>query len=205
MTIALVSLLSVTATVPAVSAHGAAAAGEQQESRVTPAQPPDSEAEEIRRRVAVRQKVSITDDQGRQFEGQIGTLSADHLTVVSRRDSTDIRYGSIVRIDRPRDGLGNGTLWGFGIGAGVGLAALIGEELRTCEHTGFVFSCGNPSAAAYLVIPLMTGGIGAAIGVGIDAAIRREPNIYRRGGIPRVTVMPTLGRGLAGAAVALSW
>jgi hypothetical protein len=204
VTLALGSLPSITATASAASARGAAAAGEPQESLATPPQPPNSEAEEIRRLVAVGQKVSITDDQGRQLEGKIGTLSADRVTIVSRRDSTDIPYGSIVRIDRPRDGLGNGALWGFGIGAGVGLAALIDEALRDCEPAGF-FSCGDPTAAAYVVIPLMTGGIGAAIGVGIDAAIRREPNIYRRGDTPRVRVIPTLGRGRTGAAVALSW
>jgi hypothetical protein len=49
--------------------------------------------------------VSITDDQGRQEEGRISTLSADRLTLVSRRDSTDVPYDRIVRVDRPRDGL----------------------------------------------------------------------------------------------------
>ena len=190
--------------VPELSARGPAAADEQQESPATPAQPSHNEAEEIRRLVAVGQKVLITDDQGRQLDGQIGTLSADRLTVLSRRASSDIQYANIVRIDRPRDGLGNGALWGFGIGAGLGLAAVIDEEFGECEPAGF-FSCGDPPAAAYLVFPLITGGIGAAIGVGIDAVIRREPNIYRRGATRRVSVMPMLGRGRTGAAVALSW
>ena len=204
MTLALVTMLSMIATVPAGSARGPAAAGEQQESSATPAQKPHNEPEEIRRLVAVGQKVLITDDNGRQVEGKIGTLSADRLTVVSRRDTSDVQYASIVRIDRPRDGLGNGALWGFAIGAGVGLAGVIDEEFGECEPAGF-FSCGDPQAAAYLVFPLITGGVGAAIGVGIDAAIRREPNIYRRGDIARVSVIPTLGRELRRVTVAVSW
>ena len=203
-TLTLTSLLSITAMVSAVSAHGQATAGEQQESRATAAPPSRNQAEEIRRLVAVGQKVLITDDQGRELNGKIGALSADRLSVVSRRDSRDIPYTSIVRIDRQRDSLGNGALWGFGIGAGVGLASVIDEEFGECEPAGF-FGCGDPQAAAYLVFPLITGGIGTAIGVGIDAAIRRDPNIYRRGDTARVSVMPKLGRGFTGGAVALRW
>jgi hypothetical protein len=124
--------------------------------------------------------------------------------VISRRATSEVDFASIVRIDRPRDGLGNGALWGLGIGAVVGLAGLIAEESGECEPVGF-FGCSDPQTGAYVVIPLVFGGIGAAIGVGIDAAIRREPNIYRRGTTARVRVMPTLGRGRSGVAVALSW
>lgn len=204
MTLALVTLLPMTVTVAAVAARGPAGAAEQQDPGATAPQPRHDEAEEIRGLVAIGQKVLITDDHGRQVEGRIGTLSADRLTIVSRRDTSDVQYASIVRIDRPRDGLGNGALWGFGIGAGVGLAAVIDEEFGECEPAGF-FSCGDPEPAAYFVFPLITGGIGAAIGAGIDAAIRREPNIYRRGAAPRVSVMPTLGRDLRRVTVALSW
>jgi hypothetical protein len=202
VTLVLVCLLSMAANISALSASGATAAMEPQQASTAPMQPPSREAEEIRGLVAVGQNVWITDDQGRHVEGRIGTFGLDRLTVVSGRDSTELPYGSILRIDSPKDGLGNGALRGLGIGAGVGLAWIIAEDSRECDPAEF-FQCGDVMAAAYVVIPLMTGGIGAAIGVLIDAATRREQNIYQRG--PRVGVIPTLDRGRTGAAVALSW
>ena len=203
MTLALVIVLSMTGTAPAAPARSAFAPGGQ-EQETTPPAPPSESNTEIRRLLSEGQGVVITDDQGRQVEGTIGTLSSDRLTLVSRNASDDFRYASIVRIDRPRDGLGNGALWGFGIGAGWALAGLIAEEHRECDDFGF-FSCSGPSAGAYVAFPLMVGGLGAAIGVGIDAAIRREPNIYRRSSATRVSVVPTLGYRRRGVAVALSW
>ena len=202
--VTLVASLALTAAVAATPARTAAPPAIRQASPAAATQAPTAEAEEIRRRVRVGQKVSITDDQGRQVEGRISTLSADGLTLVSRRDSTDIPYDRIVRVDRPRDGLGNGAVWGLGVGAASGFLALLAEENRECEP-GF-FSCGDPEPKHYLVIPLMTGGLGAAIGVGVDALIRREPNIYRRGsGTARLLVRPAFGRGIKAAVVSVSW
>jgi len=115
--VTLVASLALTAAVAATPARTAAPPAIRQASPADATQAPTAEAEEIRRRVRVGQKVSITDDQGRQVEGRISTLSADGLTLVSRRDSTDIPYDRIVRVDRPRDGLGNGAVWGLGVGA----------------------------------------------------------------------------------------
>lgn len=176
----------------------------QEDSPAAAAPAPRAESEEIRRRVKVGQKVTITDDGGRQLEGRIGALGPDRLSVASRTDVTELAYERIMRIDRPHDGLGNGALWGFGVGAGLGLAMVLAEEVAECDPAVF-FSCGDPHPVAYLLVPGITGGLGAAIGVAVDALIRRERNIYRRGGTPDVRVLPRFGRGTAGAALSVTW
>jgi hypothetical protein len=159
--------------------------------------------DEIRTNVKEGQRVSITDDQGREFTGRIEQLSPGELELLSSRAAVKIPYDSIVKIDRPHDGLGNGARWGFFVGAVVGFAALALEDARACEP-GVWFDCSDPSAAGYAIVAGITGGLGTAIGVGIDALIHRDPTIYRRGG-RRVTVSPAVRRGYVGAVVQASW
>lgn len=163
-----------------------------------------TERDEIRRLVKIGQKVTITDDGGRQLEGRIGALGPDRLSVASRTDVTELAYERIVRIDRPHDGLGNGALWGFGVGAGLGLALVVAEEVAECDPAVF-FSCGDPHPVAYVLAPAIIGGLGAAVGVAVDALVRREPSIYRRGSTTGIRVLPTFGRGAAGVALSVRW
>src|SRR5687768_3771052 len=71
----------------------------------------------IQGRVKDGQKVSITDSQGKQTTGRIRTLAADGLHVLEDGKTTAVPYDQIIRIDHPRDGLGNGALIGLGAGA----------------------------------------------------------------------------------------
>ena len=159
-----------------------------------------SDADRIRQRVKEGQKVRITDDQGREWHGRIGTLTPDSLTVVTDdRERKDLPYGTILRIDRPHDSLANGALIGFASGAALGLGVVIGEESNDCEP-GVFFSCGEPTGGAYVAGPLVFGGLGAAVGVGIDALIRKDPRLFQRTGPARVTLAPAVGR-----VSALSW
>jgi hypothetical protein len=48
-----------------------------------------------------------------------------------------------------------------------------------------------------VVIPPVLGAIGAGIGVAIDALIRRDPTLFRRGD-SRVMLAPSLGGGVRG-------
>ena len=163
-----------------------------------------ADAEEIQRVVKAGHKVSILDDQGREVTGRIGELKADALTVLVGGDRTDVPYNRILRIDRPHDGLANGALIGFGVGAALGFAAVLSEETNDCDPSAF-FGCGDPTGAAYIVAPLFVGGIGAGVGVAVDAMIRRDRKLYRRPGANAISVSPALGRGRRGIAVAVSW
>lgn len=163
-----------------------------------------TEGADIRTRVKEGQKVSITDTQGQEFNGKIGSMTPEGLSILGGRSRADIPYSQIVRIDRPHDGLANGALIGFGIGAGFGFLALAAEDARACDP-GVWFDCSDPNAGGYAAVTLIAGGLGAALGVGIDALIRRDRGIYRRGAGTRMTLAPALTRGVRGAVVGVSW
>jgi ribosome maturation factor RimP len=58
-----------------------------------------TEADDIRTRVKERQKVSITDDQGREVNGRITTIAGDTLTLTpDRAPRVVVPYAQIVRI-----------------------------------------------------------------------------------------------------------
>lgn len=158
-----------------------------------------TDADEIRRRVKEGQKIVILDDQGRKLTGRIGGLGADALMLDMRGGRSDVPYNRILRIDRPHDGFSNGALIGLGTGAALGL---VGALAAAMDDSGW----GSPDPADVArTAPLVLGGIGAVIGLGLDAAIRHEPNLYSREGGTRVSVSPALGRGRQGVAVSVSW
>src|SRR5262245_20878089 len=70
--------------------------------------------------------VRVTDNTGREYRGPITELTGSSLALLvggSRRDLLEADVTLIRR--RRRDSLANGLLWGFGIGAGLGVAALL--------------------------------------------------------------------------------
>ena len=155
-----------------------------------------TDADSIRALVKDGQKVVITDDQGRVIRGQISSLRADGLQLVADGQTTDVSYPDIVRIDRPPDRVRDGALNGFLVGAGFGVISM---ALDDCEESFF----GCPGAGEYAIVALITGGLGSAIGLGIDALIRRDREIYRRG--VRTTLAPVVAPGLRAARVSISW
>jgi hypothetical protein len=165
---------------------------------------PPSDADVIRKRVKEGQKVRVTDDQGREWQGRIEALAPDNLVLLTKdRQRRDVPYAAVLRIDRPQDTLANGALIGFVSGAIYGLLAVVAEANADCEPAGF-FGCGDPTAAAYVLIPAILGGIGSGIGVGIDALIRRDPTLFRRGESP-VVLAPSLGPGVRGLRLSVRW
>jgi hypothetical protein len=162
-------------------------------------------ADDIRGRVKERQKVVITDAQGRELNGRIIQMTDSFLTVQQKDDTVDISYSDIVAIDRPRDRLGNGALVGLAVGAAIGGA--LGSSDASPESAspfcgmGILDDCGEHSVAAPVIA---TGILGMLIGVSVDALIRHDRHIYRRS-TTRLQVAPRLSRRGAGALVALSW
>ena len=178
------------------------AAGQEKPPAAQTAGPSDADA--IRQRVKEGQKVRITDEQGREWQGRIDALTPDNLVLLTKdRQRRDVPYGVILRIDRPRDTLANGALIGFISGAVFGLLAVAAEENSDCEP-GVFLSCGDPTAAAYVLLPAILGGAGAGIGIGIDALVRRDPTLFRRGD-SRVMLAPSLGRGVRGLSLSVRW
>ncbi|MFO7692440.1 MAG: hypothetical protein R6V57_05085, partial [Vicinamibacterales bacterium] len=101
----------------------------------------------------------VTDAQGREVKGRIAALGADAITLEGG-DSRTFASPDVTTIKvRRNDSLGNGALIGLGVGGlGIGLACLA----TTAE---------GPDQDWCLLAAVAYGGIGAAIGVGIDAMI----------------------------------
>jgi hypothetical protein len=163
-----------------------------------------TDGENIRTRVKDGQQVSVTDESGQVFNGTIGAITADGLSIQADGKSADVRFDRIVRIDRPNDGLANGALIGLGAGAAIGLAALAAEDHRDCDPMAF-YDCSDPTAGGYVAVTLLGAGLGTAIGVGVDALIHHKREIYRRGGGTHVTAAPAFGHGVRGAMVSVTW
>ena len=162
-----------------------------------------ADLERIQAGIRNGQKVIITDEDGHEVAGRIDSIDADSIRIDTKGQATDVPYGRILRIDRPPDTLANGALIGLGAGALFGLLSLAVEDASRCDSSAF-FACADPTLLGYVVIPAFTGGLGAAIGVGIDALIRRDREIYRRGAV-RTSAAPVLGPGIRGAALSVSW
>jgi len=163
-----------------------------------------SEADAIRRRVKEGQKVRVTDDQGREWQGRIEEFAPDNLVLRTKdRQQHGVPYAAILRIDRPHDTLANGARIGFASGVFLGLLAVIAEANADCNPGAFL-DCGDPTAAAYAVIPAILGGAGAGIGIGIDALVRRDPTLFRRCD-SRVMLGPSLGRGVRSVTLLVRW
>ena len=129
--------------------------------------------------------ISVTDNTGREFKGQIASLSSSSLALLvegGRRDLTEVEITTI-RQDR-QDSLGNGAKWGLGIGAGLGLAA------------GVAIASGDGNASALIpILALVYGGLGAGVGAGLDALILSNQIIYYKpSNSARLTVSPLVTR-----------
>jgi hypothetical protein len=155
-------------------------------------------ADDMRARLKEGQKVTVIDVGGQQIQGRITDLGSDAMTLASGRQRLRVPYADVVRIVRP-DGLKNGALAGLAIGVGVGLAAT--HDFR-CRQDQF---CGNPNPGSYVAGSALGGGIGAALGVGIDALIGGDRTIYERGRSARIRVSPELARGRRAATIAVAW
>ena len=165
---------------------------------------PDTET--IRARLKEGQKVSVTTDSGSELNGTIRDLSTDSLSIQAGSERTPVPFARIIRIDRPRDTLANGALIGLGAGALLAVTSMAAEA-ASCdpeEIAGF-FGCSDPGAGGYAAGALIGGGLGAALGVGIAALIRRDREIYRRGDTPRVAVTPVVSPQIGGAVLSVSW
>ena len=177
-------------------------AGQENPPAAQVAGPNDADA--IRQRVKEGQKVRITDDQGREWHGRIEALAPDNLVLLTKdRQRRDIPYAAIVRIDRPHDTLANGALIGFVSGAVYGMLAVIAEENADCEPGAF-FSCGDPTAAAYVLIPPSHRRLGARGRCGDRRAHPERPDV-----VPARRVSSdagaSLGRGVRGLSVSVRW
>lgn len=133
--------------------------------------------------------VRVEDGAGRTWRGLVTRLGAAEFEIAAEGHRTLFRSADVREVAVSGDSLVNGTLIGFGIGGALGL--LMG---------GF---SGEYRAEDAMVGFLIVGGIGAGLGVGVDAMIRGDRVVYRRA--PTTSVIPYPTRGGFGLAARLQW
>lgn len=135
--------------------------------------------------------VLLRSNGGEERRARITTLSATQLIVTIAGQTQVFLPDHALRIrQRRNDSLANGSL--IGLAAGAGIATV-----------GFLVTWGEfPEDAGLLALVAgLYGGIGAGMGVGVDALIRGRQVIYERVPVSPspVSIAPLVGAGRAGA------
>lgn len=149
--------------------------------------------------VKLGQTVDIIDDQGRETHGKVTLATLKSISLDRDGLVTQIPVEHITQIARPKDGLANGAWIGFGVGAGLGFLSSVGSS-GNCD--GYVCFEGPRWV---IMSTLVTGAMGTAIGVGVDALIHRERVLYRKAPGSQTRVAPLVGPDRVGGAVAVTW
>lgn len=150
--------------------------------------------DELRLLVRAGDKITIRDDAGAETVGRILSLSPASLALQVDGERRNLKEGDVATIlQRRQDPLRNGALWGFGTATGLFVLAM--AHVR-CE------GCGGVAVAAGLVY----GGLGAAVGVGIDAMIVGPKIVYeKRPAAARFRLSPVLDGHRQGVALHLAF
>jgi hypothetical protein len=143
-------------------------------------------------KVKAGQVVIVIDEAGRETRGKVAEVSGSSLVILTRdpnrqwANRAEFAPASVREVKRTGP-IWDGALIGFGIGVVPGLFV---EDCTGCMSKG--------------AVALMLGGIGAGIGLGIDAAFGPK-QVYLAPGTRRAEVLlaPLIGRNRHGASVAL--
>lgn len=151
--------------------------------------------DQLRFVLAPGSEIRVVEADGTSVKGTFDGVSGQSLAMTIRGAHVLLDQDTVIRIDeRHDDSLANGARNGFYVGAGFGLlgsAAILSEG-------------GSPA-----FLPILTafyGGIGAGVGVAIDAMIRTSRTVYdvhaRRASL---AVAPVVGRTRKGVAVSVGF
>lgn len=155
--------------------------------------------DQLRVLVKTGDKITVTDDAGRETTGRIAELSSSSLALLVGDERRDLQATEIDTIRQRRgDSLANGAKWGFGIGAILGFAGSL--AVASQEDV-------EDDVAIVAISTLFYGAVGAGIGVGVDAMNSAEQVIYvrRAASADRLTVRPLLTRQRQGAMVVIGF
>ena len=204
--LAMVAVVAVTIAMPSLSAAQA------------PPDTPTAAFHELPLLLNLGDRITVTDDTGRELQGELIDLSPSALSVlVDERDDLqetdsagktrcpngwrciahtryDLRETEITGItQRHPDSLKDGALWGFMSGAAVG-SILVGTG-GGGYHPGYM-----------LAGAIFFGGLGISVGMAMDAVRAGSRVVYdTRGSSRRVSVVPLLSRDRKGIAVSLGF
>lgn len=134
--------------------------------------------------------VYVLDDAGIEVSGKLLRLNPDSLVVLV--DGVEHRLDAVrvKRIEKRGDSLRNGALIGAVVGAAMGLLV---AGMSDCPGTDPGGSCPGSRAAAFL----LSTGVYAAIGTGIDALVVGRTTLYEAPTTPPQSARTQHGRRVA--------
>lgn len=141
-------------------------------------------------------RVTIIDAAGTKITGRISELGPSTLSIASATGPRRFTQDDVVVVRQRRpDPLKNGAAIGAVLGAGMGL-------MMELSCRGSDDYCGQ---AGWVTLGSTLWGLGA--GVFTDALLKTTTDVFRRGAgtTSAWSVSPVIGRGAAGASVALRW
>jgi hypothetical protein len=147
--------------------------------------------DQLRVLTAPGRRISVVDANGNRYSGTIAELSSSLLSVRVGKELRQLRESDVVMLRQRRDdSLKDGALWGLGAGA-----------------VGGFMPCGRCHVGPGLMMAGIVGGLGAGVGVGIDAMIRGQATVFERPGASgtKVTVAPQLSKSHRGVMVSVKF
>jgi hypothetical protein len=141
---------------------------------------------QLRALIKPGETLTITDTKGERAQGKLSELSTASLVLRVSGKPRQFGPGDIDTIEtRVSDPLLNGALIGLAIG--WGLAAITGVATSGARDAG-------PELVGFLAV--IYGGVGAGIGVGVDAFVRESRVVYAgtRANQGRVELVPIMSR-----------
>ena len=152
---------------------------------------------ELRPLVRPGDTLNVTSNKGREVTGTLVDLSPGTLVMRVGERRAEWLEGDVATIGQRRgDSLANGAIWGLVIGAG-------GVGAATAIAAGANYEINGGSAALATVV---CGGIGAGVGVAIDAMISKQVVIFeRRSTTAVVGVAPILTAGRQGVLLSIAF
>jgi hypothetical protein len=148
-------------------------------------------------------EVTVTRVDGTIAKGKIDQVETSTLRLLQDTIPVFVQESEIREI-RKRDPIGNGTRLGAVVGGSVGLGLGILGALAFCGE----FNC-TPEAKAWTFVSAEFGaGVGAGVGLSLDAAFNRNAIVYRaplpaRGA--HIHITPLLARGQKGFQLSVSF
>ena len=115
----------------------------------------------------------VLDDTGQEVTGKLLRLDRDALVILVEGQELQFEAARVKRLDKRGDSLRNGAY----IGAVVGLVmGILSAKIADCvDDTGRVGSCG---AGTQVGFTMLSAGLYAAIGTGVDAVVRGRTTLY---------------------------
>lgn len=165
-------------------------------ARIASAQPPAESLDQLRVLVTPGEPVGVTLTSGREVNGLVARIDDRRLVIRGRNAEYTFEQSDFWRVRQKRDdSLANGARNGFIGGALFGALAVL--PLMSEVHDAVPLA---------IVAVGLYGGIGSAIGVGVDAMIRSDRVIYEA---PRhsagIRVMPIVSAERKGAALSIGF